>query len=327
MEEKYLLKDFLLDFVDLSTDDKEAIASIANNELFNFVKFILTDDKGNANKQRIPKEEFANLIKTGIYTPFKMAVGKINEGHDEAFPIGVITNLTETDDQVRGIAALWNRERPEDVKLIKEAYANKKQLNVSWELLYSDSKIDEDGYEDLYGTTLRAVTLVGLPAYQGRTSVFAVASANKDQEDIQLEELDQLKEQVSTLEAELQSAKDQLQVFKDLETELISLREYKASIDAETQKAEKLQAIKAKFTEAGLEKDDEYFETNQTILLGLEDTALDFIIQDMKVFTEKLSQASTKTSNGLPNFVADGSDDLSDPKKIAALLRKRHEKK
>ena len=256
-----------------------------------------------------------------------MAVGKINEGHDEAFPIGVITNLAETDDQVRGIAALWNRERPEDVKLIKEAYANKKQLNVSWELLYSDSKIDDDGYEDLYGTTLRAVTLVGLPAYQGRTSVFAVASANKDQEDIKLEELDQLKEQVSTLEAELQSAKDQLQAFKDLETELISLREYKASIDAETQKAEKLQAIKAKFTEAGLEKDDEYFETNQTILLGLEDTALDFIIQDMKVFTEKLSQASTKTSNGLPNFVADGSDDLSDPKKIAALLRKRHEKK
>lgn len=328
MEEKSIIRNFLLDFIDLNTEDKEALASIADNDLFNFVKFILTDDKGNANKQRIPKEEFANLIKTGIYTPFKMAVGKINEGHEESFPIGVITNLAEKEDQIRGIAALWSRERPEDVKLIKEAYSNKKQLNVSWELLYSNSEVDDEGFENLHGVTLRAATLVGMPAYQGRTPVYAVASENNKQEENPLNETDELKERITALQSQLDEAKAQLQTLKEMEAELVTLREYKASIEAEAQKLEKVIAIKAKFTEAGIEKEDEYFETNQEVLLGLSETALDFMLQDMKAFSEKVTEASTnKTKKEIPNFSAEDQLDLSDPKELAALLRKRHEKK
>ena len=323
MEEKSVIKSFVLDFIDLNTEDKEAIASIAENDLFNFVKFILTDDKGNANKQRIPKEEFANLVRTGRYTPFKMGAGKINEGHEDSFPIGVITNLAEAEDQVRGIAALWNRERPEDVALIKDAYANKKQLNVSWELLYSDSKVDDEGFENLYGTTLRAVTLVGMPAYQGRTPVFAVASTQENLEDTKLEDEKKLQEQIDALQIELNTAKEQLELLKSYETELVSLREYKASIEADAQEKEKVKAIKDKFTEAGIEKDEEYFEKNQAILLGLSDEALEFMLQDMKSFT---TQASTKTDHGLPNFTADHTTKLTDPKEIAALLKKRYEK-
>lgn len=325
MEEKQIIKNFLLDFIDLNTEDKEALASIASNDLFNFVKFILTDDKGNANKQRIPKEEFANLIKTGIYTPFKMAVGKINEGHDEAFPVGVITNLAEKEDQIRGIAALWSRERPEDVNLIKDAYANKKQLNVSWELLYSDSDIDEEGFENLRGVTLRAATLVGMPAYQGRTPVYAIASEKSNQEENLLDEKTELQEKIAALQLELDGAKEQLKTLADMETELVSLREYKASIEAEAQKLEKLNVIKTKFAEAGIEKDEEYFQKNEEILLGLSESALDFMLQDLKAFTEQTSQASTKKE--IPNFSAEDKVDLSDPKEIATLLRKRHEKK
>lgn len=329
MEEKSIIRNFLLDFIDLNTEDKEALASIADSDLFNFVKFILTDDKGNANKQRIPKEEFANLIRTGIYTPFKMAYGKINEGHDEAFPIGVITNLAEKEDQIRGIAALWNRERPEDINLIKEAYTNKKQLNVSWELLYSNSDLDDEGFENLHGVSLRAATLVGMPAYQGRTPVYAVASDNNRQEENPLDETQELKEKLANLQTELDNAKAQLQSMKDMETELSNLREYKASIEAEAQKLEKLNSIKVKFTEAGIEKDNEYFDKNQEVLLGMTETAIDFMLQDMKTFTEQISQASTnKEKKNIPNFSAEGEEtDLTNPKELAALLRKRYEKK
>jgi len=148
-----------------------ALASKNLNPMLTYVKFILTDDKPNGNNERIPKEEFSNLITTGLYMPLKMAEGGISEGHEETYPIGVITHLREDKDKIRGIAALWNRERPEDVAYIQERYSSGEPLDLSWELGHTDSFIDDTGVNNLTGCVLRATTLVGIPAYQGRTIV------------------------------------------------------------------------------------------------------------------------------------------------------------
>ena len=63
-------------------DFKEAVSStVSDNLAISWTKFILTDDMPNENKMRIPQTEFANLIRTGTYMPFKMAYEKPNEGH------------------------------------------------------------------------------------------------------------------------------------------------------------------------------------------------------------------------------------------------------
>jgi len=154
----------------------EAFAAISLNPLVTWIKFILTDDKPNGNNQRVPKTEFANLIKSGIFMPIKMAFGQISEGHGDTFPVGVITHLKEVGDQIRGIGALWSRERPEDIEYIKEEFAANRPLNLSWEIAHESSEKQEDGVENLKNAALRAVTLVGMPAYEGRTPILAVAS-------------------------------------------------------------------------------------------------------------------------------------------------------
>ena len=306
------------------TED-EALASVASNPHFNFVKFILTDSKPNANKQRIPDEEFPNLIKTGLYTPFKKAVKTVEDGHDFALPLGVITNLKQEENYIVGIAALWNRERPEDVEQIKEAIAEKKPLNVSWEILYTDSKTDDDGVENLYGTSLRAATIVGLPAYSGRTPIFAFAST---QEDTKLEELEKLQAKLADAEKQLADANELLAQNKEtiaeltpLKDEVVTLREFKASIDAEKEKAEKLDAIKTKFAEAGLEKEDKFFEDNAETLLSFSDNALDFFIQEQVSFAEA-NQKESGASRKLPNMTNDGEEMTIE--EIVEALKKRN---
>ena len=154
----------------------EAMAStIATDQVITWAKFVLTDDKPNGNGQRVPSEEFANLIKTGTYKPVKMAIGEIKDGHEDAKPIGVITNLTQVDNKIVALAALWDHERGGDVSAIKERVKSGKPVNVSWEILYSDTVLN-DGVTDLIGLTLAAATIVGIPAYAGRTQFLAVAA-------------------------------------------------------------------------------------------------------------------------------------------------------
>jgi hypothetical protein len=162
------------------TEFNEAFATINLNPAVTWAKFVLTDDKPNENRQRVPEEEFVNLIKTGVYMPIKMYPGEVAPGHGGAAPIGAIAHLKKVKNQILGLAALWDKERPEDVQLIKDAYANKKQLQLSWEILFGESSVGEDGVEDLKDTVLRAVTLVGMPAYAGRTPILAVASKLSD---------------------------------------------------------------------------------------------------------------------------------------------------
>ena len=71
----------------------EASTAVSLNPMLNWMKFVLLDDLPNGNKQRVPKEEFDNIIKTGIHMPIKVSAGEISPGHQGTFPIGVITNL------------------------------------------------------------------------------------------------------------------------------------------------------------------------------------------------------------------------------------------
>lgn len=168
----------LLNRSDVESEFGEAIASkVSADKSVTWAKFVLTDDMPNGNGQRIPAEEFDNIIRTGIFKPVKMGIGEIKDGHEEAHPLGVITHLAKEGNKIIALAALWDKERLEDVSLVKELVHSNKPVNVSWEVLY-DRKTINKGISDLYDTVLRAVTIVGMPAYAGRTQFIAIA-ANK----------------------------------------------------------------------------------------------------------------------------------------------------
>lgn len=327
-QNKLIFNTIDLNMIELIQDEQEytdeAFSSISLNPLVSWIKFILTDDQPNANKQRVPLEEFSNLIKTGIFMPIKMASGEIKDGHENSLPLGVITHLKEDGNQIRGIAALWNRERPEDIDLIKNLFKDGKKPQLSWEIAYS--AIEElDGIQILKDTALKAATFVGMPAYAGRTPVIAVANKQENQEDTALEEIEKLQSRVSELEAQL-AEKDTAVAEK--ETELASLREFKAGVEEDKQKEEKLASIKAKFAEAGITKEEEYFDTNKETLLGLDEAAIDFMIQELVAFSSQTAEASEKKTKEIkvPRVVSDVKDSL-DPKDLATALRERNAKK
>lgn len=310
--------------------DGESSAAVSLNPSYVWTKFILTDDLPNENKQRIPKEEFSNLIKTGIFAPVKMKNGEINVNHEDALPLGVITNLKESANKVEGMAALWLKEREEDVLTIKDMVNKGNFPQLSWEIMYEDSASEENGISALKNTVLRAVTLVGMPAYAGRTPIFAAASKNNNSEETvdKLEELTsrvtELEELVKSKDVELASKATELETLKASLEELETLRTFKASIDKEKADLEKLAAIKAKFKAASLDKDEEYFEKNKETLMGLSDSTLEFMIQEMISFasTKKVKEEEA-SKNEVPNFTADETVDLSDPRKLSEALRKK----
>lgn len=332
MEEEriaFLIKEF--EYVQ-DDQDEEAQAAISQNPFVTWVKFILTDDMPNANKQRIPVEEFANIIKSGVFMPLKMAYDKINDGHEESFPVGVISHLKQHKNQVIGLAALWDKERPQDINLIREKYANKTPLQLSWEVLFKNSSIDENGITDLKDTSLRAVTLVGRPAYEGRTPIVAVAST----EDNKLEELEKLQKDVANLTALLADRESALAekiaalAAKDAELstsslELVELRKFKTDYDQAKAEVEAIAKIKEKFVGAGIEKDEEYFASNKQMLMSLAPEALDFMVQEMIAFSavHKESGASKiEPDKSAPNVVVSDPSGIPSPKEIAEYLRK-----
>jgi len=277
-----------------------ALASIDKNlnPTLTYVKFILTDDKPNANNMRIPKEEFPNLVVSGMYMPLKMAAGEISEGHENTTPIGVIVYLKEDGDKIRGIAALWNSERPEDVELIKERYASGKSLDLSWEIGHYGYEEEADGVQALTGCILLASTLVGIPAYMGRTLITEVETSEKSEEEQNVKEkLELLQEEFNTLktdydtlveaEKELKDKVSELeskQITSEVETELAELREFKASLEATELRVQKLNEIKEKFSEAGIEKDETFFKENEERLLAIsedESGLLDFFVSQI----------------------------------------------
>ena len=87
------------------------------------------------------------------------------------------------------------------------------------------------------------------------------------------------------------------------------LREFKAQVEAEVERQRRLQEIKQKFAEAGLSKDDKYFEENAEKLLSMEDDALDFLIKELVAFKEaSQKQDKEESEQEVPNFVGAGAE-------------------
>jgi hypothetical protein len=307
---------------------KEAVSStVSDNMTISWAKFILTDDQVNENKMRIPQSEFSNLIRTGTYMPFKMAYEKPKDGHEESYPLGVIAQLKQSGNQVVALAALWKREREQDIEYIKTCIAEKTPVNVSWEILHDDSKFDEDGIEDLLGTSLRGVTIVGRPAYAGRTPVLQVASVetqdNSNSEDNTLDELEQLKQEMIELKASLASKEAELAEkvtkFTEMETELASLREYKEAIEQKEAALARVLEVKDTFSKAGITKPDTYFEENKEKLLSMNKGDLEFMVQELVAFSSTTQEADSSTE--IPDLSGKGPKEYN-LKELAEELRK-----
>lgn len=344
MEDNYINLDATLSLINAGDDLGESFASISLNPLYQWAKIVTADSLPNANKQGIPEEEFDNLIKTGINSPIKMARGKISLGHEEAFgnPIGTIAKLTKEGNKIIALAALWKKERPEDIAMLKKLHEEGKPPQVSWEISYSSSELDDQGVEWLKGTILNGLAVVGMPAYQGRTSFVAMSSKQNSEE--LMEELEQLKQQLAQLKEEMDGVKasastkekeltdaisEKEKQLEELNKELEQLKQYKASVEAEKEKAEKLDSIKKKFTEAGLEKGEEYFTEKAELLLSMDENALDFMIQEMVSFAELAKNSVASFKKKVPNFKAKEQDttDYADPREIGRALRESYKSK
>ena len=424
----------LLSNEDLSAQFGEAYASeVMKNPAVTWAKFILTDDKPNGNMQRVPLEEFANLINSGLYMPIKMSEGEIAPGHEGADPLGTIAHLKVDGDKILALAALWTAERPADVEYIRSLVNSGEDVNISWEILFGDYSMSDQGIMELRDVALKAATIVKNPAYRGRTPILAVAakkwskayiegltndsfllididgnrhfpyrddagivdpsrfqqileevtasSLDEDTkaavrqqvrslkelsdggedlrtlsvaqivfglneevitEDNNVEELETLKNELASLKDALASKDTELAgVSEELSTlraskaeyeaamsELASLREFKAQIDAEAEKVSKIGAIKTRFEEAGISKPDDYFLTNAEHLLGLDESGLNFLIQELVSFSQSstvvVEGTQASSSIAIPNLPTTGSSkkDISELAKALKALRK-----
>jgi septal ring factor EnvC (AmiA/AmiB activator) len=202
---------------------------------------------------------------------------------------------------------------------------------ISYEVPYTSSEVTDKGIEDLAGISLGAATFVRMPAYTGRTPVLAVASNkntgdNNMEETESMEELETLKQQLSEAQDEIKELKDQLaeknETEASLSEELTELREFKVEIEKVEAEVEKLEAIEAKFTEAGIETEEEYFETNKETLLALDDTAIDFMVQELVSFAEK--KGNTKEDidddDDIPPITGDRNAKMSNLEEMAKAL-------
>ncbi len=351
---------FVSNIVQLSTEDiqglpKEVIAAISRNPTLKWIKFVLTDDAPNANAQRIPKEEFANLVKTGVHMPIKMAQGFIREGHEFSVPIGSITNLVERDNFVEGIAGLWKKEFPDEIDVLQERASGGDKPQLSWEILYRDSNIDNDGVETFEGVMLEAATFVEAPAYEGRTPVVVMASKQNAQNDdykIVTEDYNNMEDKLKALDIELtlarsvnESLTDDLAMlqesFDTLESEKVELTasieelsEFKSGVEATQEKEAKLQALTELFSNSEVSLPAEYLEDEEKReqLLAMDLNDVEFLVRDLSSFSsesgEKDGKASRKhlgSKDETPNVEGDDPKDWT-PEEIAKAMREDKEK-
>jgi len=319
---------FLLESKDLK--EFEAHAAISLNPNVAWMKFVLTDDRANLNRQRIPQEEFSNVIRTGVHMPLKMALGTISEGHEDTVPLGTMAHLLQKDNEIIVLAALWEKEREADVALLKQRFAEGKPIDISWELTHTDSITDDEGVESFKDVSMNAATVVGMPAYGGRTNVEVIASKTGDKIMELAEHEKLLNEQKTDYEAKLTEKQTSLEAVQAELTalkaasetataELTSLREFKAAVEAEEALANRVKALREKLTASGLEISDEDFAKKQEKLLAMSDEQLEFFIQELVAFEAAAKEAVTKE-------LEEASISLTSGKKIPVIRAKPVEK-
>jgi hypothetical protein len=236
--------------------------------------------------------------------PIKMAQGFIRDGHEFSVPIGTITSLQEHETFIEGIAALWGKEFPSEVTLLSDMNHTGEKPQLSWEILYTDSEIDDEtGIETFQDVALSAATVVGMPAYEGRTPIVSMAAKEAykiTQEEInemdeKLQELEALVESMTNEKAELQGNFDALtEELEALKTETVELRTFKEEIEAAEARAEKLEALRDLFSNSGIEIPEDFLadEENASKLLSMDLDQLTFLVQDLAIFGPKADEAS-----------------------------------
>lgn len=252
------------------------------NPNLGWLNFVLTDNVPNSNKQGIPTTAFAGLVSSGLHMPMKVARGEIKDGHDGAEPLGPITSLTEKDNQVAGIAAIWKEYRPEDYDMLKQMSEAGESIDISWELRYSESSKDDDGIEWLMDPCVLAATIVGSPAYSGRTPVTTVASkTNAADTTVDTTELDALKE---TVEA--------------LKTEVVELKGYREKREKEDAAASLLVNRLALLSDANYEYTEDEVEEHKAVWLEMSEDAFSAMVEMLK----KTRSVTASTSTEVPDL-------------------------
>lgn len=166
-----------------------ALAELTSvNPYLTIAKFVFADDQPCENGWGIEEEDFDDIIKSSIGMPVKMkyleAVGA--EAHMGAVPIGVIQKMEKVKtpegvNQLVATAGLWNQEYPDEVKYLKDAYADNKAPGISYEIGYHESVLKQ-GIQWLKKLVTEAAAFVRDPAYGTRTSLLALASIQNDEE-------------------------------------------------------------------------------------------------------------------------------------------------
>jgi hypothetical protein len=317
----------------LEIDEMAASASISLNPNVAWMKLCLADDGKNANNQRVPREEFANVLRTGLFMPIKMAYGEISEGHDNTFPLGVMTHLKTEGNSIQALAALWDKERHEDVEFLRKRYSEGKSIDISWELTYTDEDVEDGGVTALKNVSMNAATIVGMPAYQGRTPALALSSAEEgdsmdtieksEHERLLTEQKEQFETQIAELQTNLSTVQAELDALKPQYDELSA---YKQTIEEAKAKEEKLTSIKQKFEDAHLEITEEYFSERAESFAGMTDEQLEFFIQELVAAfkpTEDGKASISITSKDVPPIRTPEAETIT-PKDMVTYLRKKN---
>lgn len=144
------------------------------------IDFVFCDALPNANKQAVPVSEFGNVVTSSLYTPVKINFdGDGPTGHVNTEPIGPITSMRVEEDKVIGSAVIWMADNEDIIDWMTEASAEEDGVQFSWEVYYSDSKIDANGIEWLYDIVSNGIAIVANPAYEGRTPLLSMAEKKK----------------------------------------------------------------------------------------------------------------------------------------------------
>jgi len=213
----------------------------------------------------VPDSAFANLVESGLYMPIKVAEGGVRPDHSGAEPLGPIVKLSIDDGKVPGKAVIWKSERPEAYKMLKDMQASGDNIDISWELLYSESEEDEDGVQWLQDPILRGATIVGNPAYSGRTPVLSIASRDTSIIE-QLKEALEDKFDAATLEVFEEEARKLFENYQGGNSSLKSeenmdMQELKEKVEELRSTNEKLESANEELTN----KNSELVEANKEL--------------------------------------------------------------
>lgn len=306
-----------------------------NNPLQTELELVLTDFNPNRNSQQVPRTEAENIVQSALYMPLKISFkdGK-EEGHDNARPIGVISEVWVTDEDIRAKSIVWNDEFPDIDRYIKERTEAGENLRTSWELYYGASEKVGD-ISVLKDITFAGTVIVSNPAYGHRTKIYSVAETMEELEQLkkdletvyqyimelwcdvvpEMEEqamaqsvpeaLDRLKtlvarwkEQEATREgevyAELNTAKAELTEIKEKYESLVA---EKAQAEAELARTKLLTERRAALASVGLTYTDEEFADETDMLTGMND---DQFARYVKNFS-RVAKASVNSPIAIPD--------------------------